>query len=84
MHFQVFNCREVGGVWYLVADMRLQCYDGKWVAVAIYAAAMGILYVIGLPAAVFLILYRHRELLHGDASNDLVREAQEKYGFLYR
>lgn len=81
---QMFNCREVGGVSYLVADMRLQCYDSKWIAVALYAAAMGIVYIVGLPVAVFVLLYRRRALLFGDSKNDVVREAQDKYGFLYR
>ncbi len=82
---QVFNCRDVNGVWYLVADMRQECYTGEWVAIAAYALVMIAVYVVGLPLAVLVILYRNRTHLFGDpALDDQAKLVQDKYGFLYR
>jgi hypothetical protein len=80
----MFNCRDVNGVSYLVADMRLECYTGQWVAVATYAAVMAAVYVVGFPVTVLVILYRHRDHLFGDPKDHEVQRVQSKYGFLYR
>ncbi len=55
---RMFRCREVDGVSWLAADMRLQCYTSEWFGYALYAFVVGVVYVIGLPAAV-------RALVHG-------------------
>lgn len=35
--------------WWLAADMRLQCFTPQWFGNAMYATAMELLYVAGLP-----------------------------------
>jgi hypothetical protein len=81
----MFDCRQVDGKWFLVADMRLQCYTTEWLLVAAYAAFMCLLYVVGLPLVVLLILFRHRAHLFGDPTLDEeAKRIQFKYGFLYR
>ncbi len=57
-----------------------QCYTNEWAYVAIYAIVMAIVYVIGLPVVVFVLLFRRRhELFKGPTS----AAVKEQYGFLY-
>ena len=44
---------------------------------------MGIVFVIGFPLGVFVLLFRRRHKLHGDSSDPYVATTQSKYGFLY-
>lgn len=58
-----FNCEEVASVVYLVRDFTVRCYTGAWVW---FAPAVGVLlcvYAVGVPAALFVLLYRYRETL---------------------
>ena len=48
-----------------------------------YALLCGILYVVGLPLGVFVVLYRRRHKLFGSASDPFVATTKSKYGFLY-
>jgi hypothetical protein len=77
--FRLFKCRQVEGVWWLVADMRLQCYTSQWYGYAFYASVMALLYVFGFPAAILAILCLRRKTLFGEGS-DATRRV---YGFLY-
>ena len=38
--FKLFRCREVEGHYWLVADMRLQCFTSTWTAYAIYGTLL--------------------------------------------
>ena len=76
MIMRTFKCVEVEGEWWLVADMRLQCYTGQWWSYATYAAVMAALYTAGLPVAILVILWKLRNRLEDD-------DTEEKYGFLY-
>ena len=44
---------------------------------------MGIVYIAGLPIAVLVLLYRHRNHLFGDESDPVVAKTRSTYGFLY-
>ena len=77
--FRLFRCIDVGGVYYLFDDMRLQCYTAEWTGYAIYAVTMIVVYVIGLPVVIFMLLYRNRMTMYGPNSSRTLR----KYGFLY-
>ena len=68
--FNLFKCREVEGVYYLAADMRLVCFDRVWVAYAAYGIGMIGLYVVGLPVAMFVMLFRRRGSLFGENSTE--------------
>jgi hypothetical protein len=76
---RTFRCRQVEGVFYLAADMRLRCFTGQWYGYALYAGIMGALYVVGFPLAIFVILWRRRRTLFGPGSEETARV----YGFLY-
>ena len=48
-----------------------------------YAIAYGLVYVAGLPATVFVLLYRRRHKLYGDGGDPFVATTRAKFGFLY-
>jgi hypothetical protein len=67
--------------------MRLQCYRGDWYGYALYALIIIVVYILGLPVAVFVLLFRHRHQLFpskapGAGAGDV--GVAEKYGFLYQ
>ena len=73
---QVFKCTEVEGEWWLVADMRLKCYDGDWYFYATYAFVMGVLFTAGFPLTILLILLKNRNSLEDPT-------VVGRWGFLY-
>ncbi|KNC48996.1 uncharacterized protein AMSG_04740 [Thecamonas trahens ATCC 50062] len=73
-----FGCRrEVGGRWVLDADPARSCYNSAW-WVGLFPVAMAavLCYAIGVPAVVWLVLRRQREVL-GDELTFTI-----KFGFL--
>jgi hypothetical protein len=80
---RLFKCREIEGVYWLAADMRLRCYDGRWAGFAIYGLFMAVLYILGLPAAVLWILWRRRHKLFGSPTDPFVASTRATFGFLY-
>ena len=77
--FRLFNCAEVDGSYWLSVDMRLQCYTREWTGYALYGFIMMVLYVIGLPAIILVLLFKHRTTLFGPGSEETMR----RFGFLY-
>jgi hypothetical protein len=80
---RLFKCREIDGVWWLAADMRLRCYDGRWAGFALYGLVMAAVYVVGLPVAVLWILWRRRRHLFGSPTDLFVASTRATFGFLY-
>jgi hypothetical protein len=80
---RLFKCRKIDDMWWLAADMRLRCYDGRWAGYAVYGVVMSALYVFGLPVAVLWILWRRRHKLYGDTSDPFIASTHASYGFLY-
>ncbi len=78
-----FKCRNIEGVRWLAADMRLRCYDGRWAGFARYGLVMAVLYVVGLPATVLWILWRRRHKLFGSPTDRFVASTRATFGFLY-
>ena len=56
------------------------CYCCRY---ALYALVVTLVYVFGLPVAVFVILFRRRHELFGDAADPFVATTRDTYGFLY-
>ena len=79
----MFRCSYIEGHYWLAADMRLECFNGQWAGFAFYALIIGLLYVVGLPVTVFVILHRRRHKLFGDPTDSFVAKTRETYGFLY-
>jgi hypothetical protein len=93
---RMFRCETIEGESWLVADMRLRCYSGDWFGYALFALTFGVVYVVGLPIGVFVILFRRRRALFASdsgapgsgssvVSDDDSEVAQNRasYGFLY-
>jgi hypothetical protein len=80
---RVFRCREIEGVSWLAADMRLRCYDSRWSGYAVYCVVMIAVYVVGFPATILWILWQRRHKLFGAPTDRLVASTRATYGFLY-
>ena len=50
---------------------------------AFYSLIIVVVYIIGLPLTVFVILFRRRHKLFGDPADPFVATARSTYGFLY-
>ena len=50
---------------------------------AIYALLCGVVYVVGFPLGVFVLLFRRRHKLFGSDADPFVATTRTKYGFLY-
>lgn len=63
--FRLLACTEVGGEWYLQADLEQLCWNGSHVTMFVLVCLPQILlYVIGFPLASALMLFKNRHRLH--------------------
>ena len=60
----MFKCQRVQEDYYLVADFRIKCFVGVWWGYAVVAAAGAILYTVGIPLFLFLLLQKNRQHLY--------------------
>ena len=60
---------------YLAADMSIDCDGDEWNRHAFYAAAMILIYPVGIPLLYFVMVRRHRDILSDDAK---IEEEQAK------
>ena len=58
-----FTCEEVAGRAYMERDLGEECYEGLWVRLAAPVSLLLCLYAVGVPVALFVLLYRYRERL---------------------
>jgi hypothetical protein len=62
--FSIFNCYEVDGILYLEKDYNLECWSEKHNSIIIYyTLPIIIVWVLGFPLAIFIILFRNRKEL---------------------
>ena len=62
---KVFHCREINGEWYLYADYRLKCDSSGQRQRALAFSVLGcIMYIVGIPAFFYTVLYVNRDALH--------------------
>ena len=73
---RIFQCVQVGDDWWLVADMRLQCFDPQWSFMAFLSSIMLVLYTLGLPLGMAMWLWKNRRRLHRTS-------VENNLGFLY-
>ena len=64
--FSVFRCQEIPGVegQLLQADMTIQCYREQHNLFTKISFAFLVLYIFGVPLAIFIVLWRSRKYLH--------------------
>ena len=75
---RLYLCEHVDGIYYLIADQRLTCYDSRWNQYAAIGAAAAAVYIIGIPALFWGILNRNRDDLYLDEERTLAEETQLK------
>jgi flagellar basal body-associated protein FliL len=73
---RLYVCKQVGPLWYLLADFRTHCYTQKWHAWAGVVGLLIVIYPIGIPAFFFAMLWRYRKRL-GEAG------IRDQLGFIY-
>jgi hypothetical protein len=83
--FQVLKCRSLDGVGSVLnADYGVGCYTvgGNHEAMVGVAALFMVLYVVGVPLGVYLLLHFNRKHLHDQASRKYQQVSRE-FGTLY-
>ena len=75
--FQAFNCREIMGTSYLIADLASPCYDDTWIQYSLLAIVGILVYPIGAFVYTYTCLKRNRHKLYlevvAETSNCLLR-----------
>ena len=61
---QALACEQIGSHSHLIADTSVQCYTSEWSGYAVLGTATLLLFGVGVPSAIAMILQRHR--LHLD------------------
>ena len=64
--FNVYNCKTINGIdgHVLAADFAIKCYEEKHSIYLIVAVAFLLVYILGIPLAMFIVLWRNRDHLH--------------------
>merc|ERR1711871_1365942 len=75
--FSVFQCKQVDDKFFLLADMRKECYVDEWLKRYLpISLALIVIVVIGFPLGILVLLIRKRKVLsHG--------QSLLTFGFLY-
>ena len=81
--FSVLRCQNVNNVYVLQIDFNIVCWEGKHTIHAFLAIGFMFIYCFGVPACVFIILYKNRKHLWDESSskNDVV---DHEFGGLYK
>ena len=68
--FQMFKCQQIDGIEgaLLVQDFSVTCNQGDHVMYTMLAMTFCFLYILGIPAFMFLLLWRNRKHLHDEDS----------------
>lgn len=53
----IYNCQEVGDVFYLVVDRRLVCYNEQWAIFGMIASIGVVVWVVGIPLFFGLLIW---------------------------
>ena len=66
----MFKCQKIEGIELplLVQDFNVTCYQGEHDLYMFLAIAFMILYIVGIPLMMFMLLWRHRSHLHDEES----------------
>ena len=64
--FRLFDCQEVQGKFYLTADFSVTCYEGMWSVFMFIAIAAIVVYTVGIPLVLYVLLRRNRSHLYAE------------------
>jgi len=60
---KLYDCKQVAGTYYLLADFTIECYTKKWSNYALGNIPFLLLYPAGIPLTFFALLYVNRHQL---------------------
>ena len=83
--FQVWKCTSVDGiddVQFLVQDYNIKCYQGEHITFLIVAAGFLLLYIVGIPLTMLVLMFRNRKHLH-DVDSPKHHATKNALGGLY-
>ena len=74
--FNVYNCKTINGIdgHVLAADFAIKCYEEKHSIYLIVAVAFLLVYILGIPLAMFIVLWRNRDHLHFEHEDEELAE----------
>ena len=53
---KIYKCEKIDDIWYLSADLSIECFNNKWDGYAVGGAFLMIIYVFGIPYFFYWIL----------------------------
>jgi hypothetical protein len=68
--FQCWQCRTLDGKPRLVSQLSLTCWEGEHAILARDAVIYGLMYIVGIPAAIFTALAKNREEVKSQCHSD--------------
>jgi len=71
-----YLCTQINGIWYLINDFNLHCFDSSWNQYLGVDILLLFLYPIGIPTFIFCFLFKARKRLRDPAN-------LQALGFLY-
>ena len=85
--FRLFKCDPVEGVYYLVADYRIVCYNDEWNVHQMLAIVGIVVYVFGILISIFVLLLYNKKYLHSTScpENELYKYSiiSRMFGSIY-
>jgi hypothetical protein len=82
--FWFFRCREIQDQHYLLADMRVKCYQGEWSQTLPWGVLGVIVFMFGIPLMQLFYMGIYRKHLHsGVHDQELHRNVKMRMGSLY-
>merc|ERR1711865_623984 len=68
--FTIFKCKKIQGItgYLLVEDYDQKCYEGEHMTYMVIGVIFLCLYVVGIPLAMFVLLWRNKKHLHDESS----------------
>ena len=78
--FTLFKCEKIQGKWYLAADYSVVCLDAQYNQYVILALVCMMLFTVGIPLGVYILLFRSRKVLYPEHCVNTEDEDQSGLG----
>ena len=79
MALRFFRCRKVDDDYYLMADLNLKCYDTSWWSMLIIVASVLLLFSVGVPVIIGILLNKYRDKLENEDVKKLIGSIYSPY-----
>merc|ERR1712093_344504 len=83
--FRTFKCKKIGDAWWLTADLSVKCWEGEHAHVVVLMGVCTVVYVVGVPIACALVLWRNQKLIRDPKQRASKRGQvfEDDYGSLF-